>query len=247
MWIYFIIAFIFILIGVAVHIFKWYFLIAGYNTMSKEQQEKVNIKGLGRLIGIYSYANGIVFLVMGILYAIDIKPGMIAALVFLAGTTVYLLIKAQKYDSNLSDDNGKLHKGAGKWLVVTFSIMGVTFVAVAILLIFSSQTTKISFLEDGLQIKGMYGETYPWESIDEVAISELLPSIEARTNGSALGDNLKGNFRTTELGSVKLFVDIKKAPFITVKSNGNITIFNLADAEKTKAAYEEIMKRIETQ
>lgn len=245
MWIYFIIAFVFIMIGIAIHVFKWNFLIAGYNTMSKEQQEKVNIKGLGRLLGIYSYANGIVFLLMGILYAMDIKIGITAAILFLGISTVYLLMKAQKYDGNLNDKDGKPSKGAGKQLAIIISIIGVTFLAVAILMIFSSQSTKVSFLDDGLQIHGMYGETYSWESIDEIKLLETLPNIETRTNGSALGDHLKGNFRTTEFGSVKLFVNEKEKPFIYLKSNEKIAIFNLAEAEETEAAYEEILKRID--
>jgi hypothetical protein len=52
----------FILIGLAVHVFKWYFLISGYNTMSKEKKANVDTEGLGRLMGIYSYVNGGVFI-----------------------------------------------------------------------------------------------------------------------------------------------------------------------------------------
>ena len=243
MWFYFIVALMFIMIGIAVHVFKWYFLIAGYNTMSKEKKEKVNTKGLGRLMGIYSYANGIVFLVMGILHAIDIKIGITTALVFFGISTVYLLIKAQKYDGNLFDEDGKMRKGAGKQLAIPISITGVTFLAVAILMIFSSQPTKVSFLEEGLQVHGMYGEIYAWESIDEIVLMETLPNIEWRTNGSALGSHLKGNFITTEFGAVKLFVNERKAPFVYLQSNGKIAIFNLADAEKTEDVYEEILKK----
>jgi hypothetical protein len=61
MWTCFIMAATFILMGIAVHGFKWYFLIAGYNTMPKEKQERVNVKALGKLMGVYAYANGIVF------------------------------------------------------------------------------------------------------------------------------------------------------------------------------------------
>lgn len=48
----------FIAMGLAVHVFKWYFLISGYNTMPKEKKANVNTEGLGRLMGIYSYVNG---------------------------------------------------------------------------------------------------------------------------------------------------------------------------------------------
>ena len=243
MWIYFIIAASFILIGLAVHVFKWYFLIAGYNTMPKEKKEKVNTEALGRLMGFYSYANGFVFLVTGILYALDIKIGMTPAMVFLGVSTVYLLIKAQKYDGNLFDEKGKLRKGAGKELVIPLSILLVTFLAVAVIMFFSSQPTQVTFSEEGLQVHGMYGGIYAWESIEEIELLETLPNIEMRTNGSALGSHLKGNFRTTEFGAVKLFVNGKIPPFVYLASNGKTVIFNLEDSQKTEDTYEEILRR----
>jgi heme/copper-type cytochrome/quinol oxidase subunit 2 len=243
MWTCFIMAAIFILIGIAVHGFKWYFLIAGYNTMPKEKKERVNVKALGKLMGIYAYANGIVFFVMGILYALDIKISMAPAFVFMGISTLYLLIKAQKYDGNLFDEQGKLQKDAGKQLAVPIVITLVTFLAVGVLLFFAVQPTKISFLDEGLQVHGMYGEIYAWESIEEIELSEELPNIEMRTNGSGFGSHLKGHFRTTEYGVVKLFVNANKPPFIYLQSNGKIAIFNLADAQKTEEAYEEILRK----
>ena len=245
MLLYFILAGTFFLVGIAVHVFKWYFLIAGYNTMPKEKKEKVDTLGLGRLMGIYSYANGLVFLGMGILSAIDIKLSATPAYVFFGISTMYLLIKAQKYDGNLYDEHGKMRKGAGKQLAVPLGIAGVTFVAVAALMMYSSQATQVSFLEEGLQIHGMYGGTYAWESIEEIELIKTLPNIERRTNGSAIGSHLKGNFRTTEYGAVKLFVNSNKAPFIYLQSSDKITIFNLEEADITKDAYEKIVNRIE--
>ena len=64
MWIYSIIGVFFVAIGLAVHVCKWYFLIAGYNTMPREKKAKVNTEALGRLMGVYSYINGGVFIGM---------------------------------------------------------------------------------------------------------------------------------------------------------------------------------------
>ena len=69
-----------------------------YNTMSKEKKANVDTKGLGRLMGVYFYLNGSVFIVMGVLHALGLRPGMTAAIVIIGVSTVYLLIKAQKYD-----------------------------------------------------------------------------------------------------------------------------------------------------
>jgi|GEM_PF-4302859 len=85
MWVYFfIIGLFFVALGLAVHVCKWYFLIAGYNTMPREKKKNVNTKALGRLMGVYSYVNGGVFIGMGILYALGLKPGTTPVMVFLA-------------------------------------------------------------------------------------------------------------------------------------------------------------------
>jgi len=109
---YFMIGGFFIAIGLAVHLLKWYFLVAGYNTMPKEKKMKVDTKGLGRLMGFFFYFNGGILIVAGILYLFDIKAVIGPVIVLFVISTVYLLIKAQKYDGNLYDENKKLRKGA---------------------------------------------------------------------------------------------------------------------------------------
>ncbi|CZQ84732.1 DUF3784 domain-containing protein [Trichococcus ilyis] len=243
MWFNIILGIFFIGIGLAVHVFKWYFLISGYNTMPKEKKANVDTAGLGRLMGIYAYINGGVFIFMGVLQALGFKPVQTPAFVFFIISTVYLLVKAQKYDGNIFDQDGKIRKGAGKQLAVPAAITVVTFIFVAVLLFFSSRSTEVSVFEEGIEIHGMYGEVYTWETIESVELKEELPTIEMRTNGSALGSNLKGHFRTRELGSVKLFVDAQEPPFIYLETDGGITIFNLENADETKGIFEEILSR----
>lgn len=232
-----------ITLGLAVHVFKWYFLISGYNTMSKEKKANVDTAGLGRLMGMYSYLNGGVFIVMSILIALGFKPVNAPAIVIFVVSTIFLLIKAQRYDGNIYDKDGKLRKGAWKEFIIPAVIGVVTLVLVGVLMVFSSQSTKVSVLEEGVEIQGMYGDVYAWESIRDVELIWELPTIEMRTNGSALGSNLKGHFRTTELGSVKLFVDTKKPPFIYLETDEGIVIFNMEDKKVTEEIYREIVDK----
>ena len=245
MWFNILIGGFFIAIGLAIHVFKWYFLISGYNTMSKEKKANVDTKGLGRLMGIYFYINGGIFIVMGVLQALSPIAGMTPAIIFFIVSTVYMLIKAQKYDGNIYDENGKLRKGAGKRVALLVGIVVVTFTLIAILMFFSSQATKVTFLEEGVQIQGMYGEVYTWESIKGIKLIEELPTIELRTNGSALDSNLKGHFRTRELGEVKLFVNTQKPPFIYLETDNGTTIFNMENAEETQEVFKEMLRQRE--
>jgi len=240
MWIYFPIGAFFIFIGLAVHVFKWYFLISGYNTMSKEKKANVDTKSLGRLMGIYSYFNGALFIAAGILYALGVRKWLGLTFAAFGISTLCMLIKAQKYDGNLFDENGKLRKGAGRQLAVPGIIVGVSLIGVAVLMFFSSRPTTVAFLPEGLQIEGMYGGIYNWASIEEISLAEELPTIEMRTNGSALGSNLKGHFRTSELGSVLMFVDAENPPFIYLNADGKSIFLNMDTQEETLEIFKKI-------
>ncbi|MGI6748876.1 MAG: hypothetical protein ACOX4V_11705 [Anaerovoracaceae bacterium] len=73
---------------------------------------------------------------------------------------------------------------------------------------------------------------------------EKLPTIEMRTNGSALGSNLKGHFRTTEFGSVKLYVNAQNPPFIYLETNDEVIIFNMKNEIETKEIFEKLQRKI---
>ena len=212
--------------------------------MSRDKKANVDIEGLGRLMGIYSYINGGVFIVMGVLKTLGLKSVQTLAIVFFIISTVYLLIKAQKYDGNIYDKNGKLRKEARKQLALPVAIIVVTLVFVVVLMFFSSQSTKVTFLEKGIQIHGMYGDVYTWDSIEAVDLIKELPTIEMRTNGSALGSDLKGHFRTRELGSVKLFVNTQRPPFIYLETDEGVTIFNMKNENETQEIFVEIQRQI---
>jgi hypothetical protein len=244
MWTQFLIGALFILLGIAIHKLKWYFLISGYNTMSREKKANVDTEGLGRLMGLFLYLNGGVLILLGVLNALDLWSGMTPFLVVIGFSTAYLLVRAQKYDHNLFDEKGKLKKGAGKKLIVPAAIVMIIFLAVGGLMFYVSQPTEVAILGDGLQIQGLYGEIHSWDSIDAVELHDELPRIERRTNGAAVGSSLKGHFRTVELGDVKLFVNASRPPFIYLTAGGRMTILNGASEEETRQVFEAIERRI---
>ncbi len=213
--------------------------------MSKERKANVDVEGLGRLIGIYSYINGGIFIIAGILYGLGLKLVIAPVIMLFIVLTIYILIKAQKYDGNIFDKAGKLRKGAGKHFIIPALITIVVLILVAVLLSFSYQSTKVSFLDGGIQIHGMYGETYKWEDVENIKIMDELPTIELRTNGSALGSKLKGHFSTKEYGSVKLFVNKSNPPFIYLDTVSGVIIFNMDSKDDTQEIYSSIIKEIE--
>ena len=63
----------FVFIGLSVHVFKWYFLIAGYNTMSKEEKANVDIESVARIMGYWGYFNGVLFLIVTLLSTLGVE------------------------------------------------------------------------------------------------------------------------------------------------------------------------------
>jgi uncharacterized membrane protein len=119
--------------------------------MPKEKQEKVDTENLGRFFGKYAYFNGSVFLISGILTTFGFKVGLMYPIVISGISTLYFLIRAQKYDGNLFDEEGKLRKGAVKEFVLPVTITVVALIFVIVSMYFSSQSTKVTFTDEGLK------------------------------------------------------------------------------------------------
>lgn len=240
-----IIGIMFIFVGLGVHLFKWHFLISGYNTMPKEKKANVDIEGLSRLIGVYGYVNGGIQILAGILFGLGLKFVIAPAIILFIVLTIYVLIKAQKYDGNIFDEAGKLRKGAGKQFIIPLGITMVALIFVVVLLTSSYKETEVSFLDGGIEIHGIYGEIYTWEDIESLKLMDDLPTIELRTNGSAIGSKLKGYFRTTELGTVKLFVNKQTPPFIYLETVNGVTIFNMDNEDETRDIFSIISNQLD--
>lgn len=243
--IWFILAGLFIFLGIAVHKMKWYFLISGYNTMSKERKANVDTKGLGRMTGMYMYFLALIFAVMGALQWMGKPAVSVPIMLAIAAATVVFIMKAQKFNGNLVDENGKWKKGASKQLKIPIIILVITSIGVAILMYFSTQQSGIVASEEALKIGGMYGDTYEWAEMEQLSLIEELPEISMRTNGSAVGSQLKGHFKFENGEKAKLFVDKSVPPFISFVVNDKKTIFNLDTADETAMFYKMMEEKVQ--
>jgi len=229
-----------LILGLLVHKAKLYFLISGYNTYSSEKKENVDIVSTAKLIGYYGYSNAAVSFLVGILDYAGVKISMIFPIAFMMITTIILLWKIQKYDRNMYDENGQMKKSSKTQILLVIIILGGTFLFVGAMMFTSSRDTSVVLNEEGIKIEGMYGSSYTWSSMEELTLMEDLPEITIRTNGSAIGSKLRGNFRMEEFGAVKLFINADVSPYIYFEHEGRIVIFNLGEEEKTEEFYQKM-------
>jgi len=92
---------LFIVLGILIKYGKMYFLIAGYNTMSKEERDKVDIKKLANLFKNTMFGMAIL-IIIGYLIAKELKNSMVENTCFFGALLIgipYLLLKsnAQKF------------------------------------------------------------------------------------------------------------------------------------------------------
>jgi len=227
-------------IGYLVRFRKAYWLISGYNTMSAEKKQKVDVAGLGKLMGNMCFALAAIFFVG---FALLFLEQPLAGLVFLGASVpviIYVLIAAQKYDGNTRRESGQMKTGAkvavGAIILFLLLILGFAGYMIAQ----GMKPASITWENDTLTIAGSYGLAIPRAEIKRADLIDALPEIQRRTNGSAVGDRLRGHFQLKDIGAVLLFVDRSKPPFLMIETNTARIYLNLETPEKTRQLFAEL-------
>lgn len=231
-----------VVIGFALKYKKAYWLISGYNTMSKEKRKNVDIKGLGEFSANICFAIAAIITVSAILMAFKfmLAAGIVFAL--LLPVIVYSLIKAQKYDGNTRNADGKMKTGTKVLIGSIIAFLALLTVGSGVLLYHSAKPAEYT-LENGVfKISGMYGQKISMNEISALDLKDTIPDIWGRTNGSTIGDMRKGHYKLKDMGSAKLFINVSKPPFIYIKGTSKPIILNYGDSTRTKELYGRLME-----
>lgn len=242
MWGLVIAALILFLLGFAVHRLGWHFLISGYNTMKREDKARVNIKAVARLIGFMCYGIATIFLVIVAIDVFGLDIPLEPLFLLIVALVVVTLWRAQKYDGNIFDENGKFHPGGKKKLIPLILVLTLILGFVGGLLFWFSQPTEVTLTDSALIIEGGYGETVPYDEMEAVTLT-YEPSLARRTNGAAVGSRLTGHFRTTNGEDVLVFIDRDIDVVVRIDWSGKPIYLNVESHEATEALYEEVRQK----
>ncbi len=215
-------------------------LIAGYNTMPEDKKKHVDIEGLSTfmrnsfiIIGLSIVAGYYVFKWIGCT-AIANSMILIATVI----GVIIMLIHAQKFDHN--------KKNTKKTKLIYF-ILGLVAALVIGLITYGYIPSKAKITNDRITFTGMYGFTMHVSEIENIELSDTIPTIKIRTNGFSSGVVHKGFFNLDTFGKTRLLIHSDNTPFLIIsKSTTEKIIINYKDKAKTEQVFEEIKALIDT-
>ncbi|HEY8909392.1 MAG TPA: DUF3784 domain-containing protein [Desulfosporosinus sp.] len=218
-------------------------LIAGYNTMSKEQQNKYDKKKLtmatGMMLLIISIAMlALVFsLINTIIFLIIVFISVIMIIIYTNKFCLKPIIdNEEEADSIINTGKSSL---LNKKTIIGIGFMIIVALLVGISMYYSSKPPVYSISNGTLVISTQYGENVKLSEIQSVQLKNELPVIQSKINGLGLGSIQKGKF-SSNMGNVTLYIDTSKPPFIYMKTTSELIILNDQSKSKTEALFTEL-------
>lgn len=227
-------AVLFIFIGYMINEGNAKALLSQYRAMSPEEQQSFDLssylsefKSFHWFLGLTIAASSFLIDRFGNEEMIVILLGLYPILAY-----AYFIHKTRGYNNEKERKRVPLYVGI---LIFISLIVGSLFV-------YSLADNELSIENNALKISGIYGEKIPLESITRVELTNSIPNLKMRVNGSAVGSKLVGYFKTDADEGVKLFLDKSRSDFIMILAEERPAIyFNSAD---TKADYNRIVNTL---
>jgi hypothetical protein len=227
---------LFLILGWTVRRKEGYWLISGFASRLKEEQEELIRNGYPQKMGGLLIITAIGMLLLlplmftSFRYTMEVQFGFM--ILFLTGGIIYLT----KYE---------VPKKRKRSYILSISIFIVIIGGIGALSYFSYQGFELVTKEDSFKITGMYGDEWNYEEITSIELMEKLPEVTARTNGVGLPTLSKGHFKVNGYGSSFLFVQKTSSPYIYIELNDKKIFINDKNPEQTKSWYQQLMEKTE--
>lgn len=211
-------------------------LLAGYNTMSPEEQANYPLQDFLQLYKRFHLVLGLSMIVFGIaLRAIwgDNAMGLVLALYPLLGY-LYFMFRVQQLSPQ--QNNSSMKVGVG--------VLAFTTILVMVMLWMGFRPIEVELSEDHLALKGMYGKTIPLKEVVAVSLEDQLPEIRHKTNGYAMGKIAKGYFKTADGEKVRLLVDEESERYVCITSKDGLRTYLGQTQLQAEALYAQLVDQV---
>ena len=225
---------LFLLLGWAIRKKEGYWLISGFATRPKEEQEQLISnrypQKVGGLLIITAFGMFILLPLMftSFKYATEVQFGFMA--IFLMAGIIYLT----KYE---------VPKKRQRSYIISISLFILVVGGISVISYFSYQGYELVTKKDSFEITGMYGDEWPYEEITSIELMDNLPEVTVRTNGVGLPTLSKGHFKVTGYGSSLLFIQKGSSPYIYIELKDKKIFINDKDPKQTRIWYEQLEEK----
>jgi uncharacterized membrane protein SirB2 len=225
---------LFLILGWAVRKKEGYWLISGFASRPKEEQEELIGYGYPQKVGSLLIVTAIGMLILFPLmftsfkYAMEVQFGFM--IIFIMGGMVYLT----KYE---------VPKKRKRSYIISISLFIVIIGGISALSYFSYRGYELVTKEESFEITGMYGDEWNYEDITTIELMEKLPEVTVRTNGVGLPTLSKGHFKVSGYGRSLLFIHKGSSPNIYIELKDKKIFINDKEPEKTKSWYQQLTEK----
>lgn len=223
--------------GIGIKYFKWYWLIAGYNTMPAKAKEKVNIEEVAPYLGNMLILLSVIFLITLYLEHIGNTIGFISGYCIFLVMIIYMILKIQRITA-------KQYQTDYKTGLILLAIVALIGFASIILVLYGVQPASVEINPQYINISGIYGRRISFNRIENVSLINDIPEIEIKINGFNAGNVRKGKFKLNNIGKGIIFLEDDVGPFIFIETQSEYYIINQKDKNRTQKLYEEIIKQL---
>lgn len=230
---------IFILIAFIVNEKNAQYLLSGYNTMSQEERQNIDIKSYIHYFRNFHLFLGISLLIISLFLFYIINPDW--SMIFIGTYPIiaytYFIWKGNHF---LKTKNKKQKI----MISVSICIMLTLFIFIVFNLETVLKNNEIIFNDNKIEITGEYGTEINRKEIKSIELIDKVPEIVSKTNGFSLATIKKGDFKTKDKKKVKLLINSQNSPIILLTTTDNQQIYYSSKDKSNKEIFNKLSREI---
>lgn len=131
-----------------------------------------------------------------------------------------------------------------KSLTLAIAILIVVAAGVFFMMSRDSKAAAYEIKDGNFVISGSFATIVPLSQITGLELTDKVPQITYKSNGSGLGSVFKGEFTLEGNVKARLYVDTSVPPFIKFVHNNTIFYVNTDTAQKTNELFEQLKSAV---
>ena len=224
LYLLFFMSFIFLFLGLLITPKNAPYLLAGFNTLSKEEQQQIKLEDYLRFFRKVHLFLSSSLLLVGLLikYSLSGDSLLYWVLLYPMLMYIYMMLKSQQYFPSTRKNKLKTIAGISVLLLTIASVVGGIG--------YASLPNTLEFDKDSLVITGVYGLTLE-KAQTTTSVVKSLPKLKRRVHGVATASILKGYFITDKGTKIRVLTHSREGPFIKFEAEGQVPVYYGSDQD----------------